>query len=150
MCKNFISTSRNSRKFLRGILGGGVPPSSPNPDPISNQIMSFSTPVFRPGLWAEIMIRLKRQKKFLKSISNLRMSLSLLLFWNTFIHSRSSLKNHTRFQTKNWQNLHPFSDQKGAKTYPLGPQSTSSRQMSVIQGVSKVRSDCKLYFSKSI
>ena len=33
-----------SREFL-----GGVPPSSPNPDPISDQKMSFSTPVFRPG-----------------------------------------------------------------------------------------------------
>ena len=35
--------------MLPGILGGGVPPSSPNPDPISDQKMSFSTPVFRPG-----------------------------------------------------------------------------------------------------
>ena len=35
---------------LLGILGGGVPPGSPNPDPISDQTMSFSTPVFRPGL----------------------------------------------------------------------------------------------------
>ena len=26
-----------------------VPPGSPNPDPISDQKMSFSTPVFRPG-----------------------------------------------------------------------------------------------------
>ena len=33
-----------------GILGGGVPPDSPNPDPISDQKMSISTPVFRPGL----------------------------------------------------------------------------------------------------
>ena len=35
---------------LMGILVGGVPLGSPNPDPISNQKMSFSTPVFRPGL----------------------------------------------------------------------------------------------------
>ena len=35
--------------MLLGILGGGVPPCSPNPDPISDQKMSFSTPVFRPG-----------------------------------------------------------------------------------------------------
>ena len=33
-----------------GILGGGVPLGSPNPDSISDQNMSFSTPVFRPGL----------------------------------------------------------------------------------------------------
>ena len=32
------------------ILGGGVPPGSPNPNPILDQKMSFSTPVFRPDL----------------------------------------------------------------------------------------------------
>ena len=36
-------------KVLLGILGGGGPLSSPNPDPISDQNMQFSTPVFRPG-----------------------------------------------------------------------------------------------------
>ena len=36
--------------LLPEILGGGVPPGSPNLDPISNQIMSFFTPVLRPGL----------------------------------------------------------------------------------------------------
>ena len=35
---------------LLGILGGDVPPGSQNPDPISEQKMSFSRPVFRPGL----------------------------------------------------------------------------------------------------
>ena len=29
---------------------GGVPPGSPNPDPILDQNMPFSIPVFRPGL----------------------------------------------------------------------------------------------------
>ena len=33
-----------------GILGRGVPPGTPNPDPISDQSIPFSTPVFRPGL----------------------------------------------------------------------------------------------------
>ena len=32
---------------LLRILGEGVPPGSPNPDPISDKKMSFSTPVFR-------------------------------------------------------------------------------------------------------
>ena len=32
-----------------GILSEGVPPGSPNPDPISDQKMSFSTPFLRPG-----------------------------------------------------------------------------------------------------
>ena len=35
---------------LLGILGGGVPPRSQSPDPISDPKMSFSTPVFRPDL----------------------------------------------------------------------------------------------------
>ena len=35
---------------LLRILGEGVPPGSPNPDSISDQMISFSTPVFRPGL----------------------------------------------------------------------------------------------------
>jgi len=32
------------------IFGGGVPPASPNPDPISDQKMLFPTPIFRPVL----------------------------------------------------------------------------------------------------
>ena len=35
---------------LLGILGRGVPLGSPNPNPISDQNIPFSTPVFRPGL----------------------------------------------------------------------------------------------------
>jgi len=35
---------------LLEIFGGGVLPTSPNPDPISDEKMLFSTPVFRPGL----------------------------------------------------------------------------------------------------
>ena len=35
---------------LLGILGGGVPPGSSNPDPISDLNMPFSTPIFRPDL----------------------------------------------------------------------------------------------------
>ena len=34
-----------------GILDGDVLPSSPNPDPISDQKMSSFTSVFRPGLY---------------------------------------------------------------------------------------------------
>ena len=53
---------------LLEILSGGVPPCSPNPDPISDQIFHTrsqtrplkSIPVFRPGLWAEIMLSLLR------------------------------------------------------------------------------------------
>ena len=35
---------------LLGILGGGVPPGTLNPNPISDQKMSFTRPVFRPDL----------------------------------------------------------------------------------------------------
>ena len=34
---------------LLGIPGRGLPPASPNPDPISDQSIPFYTPVFRPG-----------------------------------------------------------------------------------------------------
>ena len=36
--------------ILLGILGGGVPADSPNPDQISDQKMYLSAPVFRPDL----------------------------------------------------------------------------------------------------
>ena len=35
--------------LLQGIFGGDVPPGSSNPDSISDQKISLSTPVFRPG-----------------------------------------------------------------------------------------------------
>ena len=44
------SGSNDPEGVLMGILGGAVPPGSPNPDPISDQKMSFSRPVFRPSL----------------------------------------------------------------------------------------------------
>ena len=56
---------------LLGILGGGVPPGSSNPDPLSDQKVSFFTPVFRPGLKeltrTDVIIhRSERAKRFLK------------------------------------------------------------------------------------
>ena len=39
-------------------------------------------------------------KNFLKPISNSHIPLSFLFIWNTFRHYRSSLENHTRFQTE--------------------------------------------------
>ena len=41
---------KSPRGVLLRILGRGVLPGSPNPDPISEQKLSFFTPVFRPGL----------------------------------------------------------------------------------------------------
>ena len=70
--------------------------------------MSFFTPVFRPGL-LEIMSLLLRLKTARKKISKNTFRIRIFLFMtcsfgtvmiNTFIHSRSSLETHTRFQTK--------------------------------------------------
>ena len=51
-------------------LVGRAPPGSPNPDPISDQKVSFFAPVLRPGPY-EIMSSLLRlgqqQNRFLKS-----------------------------------------------------------------------------------
>ena len=48
-----VSCDHNStipEGVLLGILGGVVPPGSPNLGAISDQRMSFFTPVFRPDL----------------------------------------------------------------------------------------------------
>ena len=87
-----------------------------------------SIPVFRPGLLAEIMLSLlrleRKQKKFFKPISNSHISLSFLPIWietiNTFIHSRSSLVNHTRFQTKMGKVYTRFQTKTAQKPYPTG------------------------------
>ena len=132
------------RGVLRGILGGGVPPGSPNPDPISDQenvichtqiskihtnfqtwsilacsrlsdsgggspsssrfifvftLSQFSGPKYL-GAWNSLgLIRQKlchhyqiraQTKKFVKCISNLRISISFLFIWNwnhKFVHT---------------------------------------------------------------
>ena len=50
MNKQHFTETQIPKGALLGILGGGVPSGSPNPDPISDQKMLFFTPVFRPGL----------------------------------------------------------------------------------------------------
>ena len=67
------------------ILVGGVPPGSPNPDPISDRKMSFSRPVFRPRLMLVLLkLERKQKKNSLNSFrfSNSHISLSFLLIWN--------------------------------------------------------------------
>ena len=100
--------------LLLGIFGGGVPLGSPNLDPVSDQKnIIFHTrfqiralkfiPVFRPGaLQPEIW---SANKKILQIHFELvYFSFFLTHFGietiNTFIHSRSSLKNHIRFQSR--------------------------------------------------
>ena len=109
-----------------------MPPGSSIPDPISAQNMSFSTPVFRSlksipvfrlGLLTEIMsllLRLEHKQKNSSNTFRIRMFLFLSLIWpiNTFIHSRSSLKNHTRFQTKMGKYYTRFQTKKAKKPHP--------------------------------
>ena len=63
------------------------------------------------------LLRLERKQKNYSNPFRIRIFLFLSYSFgietiNTFIHSRSSLKNHTRFQTKS---VYPFSDQNSAK-----------------------------------
>ena len=82
---------------LLGILGGGVPPGSPNPDPISDQKMQFSTLVFdqtskiHTGFqtWplgrTNVIITLDQSAnklKILRYISNSHIFRSFLLIWS--------------------------------------------------------------------
>ena len=80
-----------------------------------------SKPFFRPGLKVEIMssfLRLERKQKIFQMHFRTRIFLLLRSYsfrigtTNTFIHFRSSLENHTRFQTKQ--------KQKGKKTNLCG------------------------------
>ena len=51
--------------ILLGILGGGVPPGFPNPDPISDQKVSFSHPFsdLASKKLSASFLRLERQQK---------------------------------------------------------------------------------------
>ena len=55
-------TSAKSWGVFLGIPGGGVLPSSPIPDPSSDQKLALFIPVFRPGL-QEILSSLLRLEK---------------------------------------------------------------------------------------
>ena len=84
-----------------------------------------SMPVFRTGLYAEIMLSLLRLERKQKISSN-PFQIRILLFlsysfgietMNTFIHSRSSFKNHTRFQTGKVFTC--FQTEMAQKPYPM-------------------------------
>ena len=97
-----------------GLPGGGVPPGSPNPDPISDQKMSFFTPVFRPDIQNPHQLLDLASKKLCHhyldwntKTNDFLIRTFLFLSYsfgiekiNTFKHSRCPLENHTRFQTK--------------------------------------------------
>ena len=113
---------------LLGILGGGVPPGFPNPDPISDQKMPFFTAVFRPGLQEIIssILRLEQQRKRSLKLNPFRFRIFLFLSYsfgidtiNTFVHYRGSLEKHTRFQTKMTNVYSRFQSKTWHKTLPL-------------------------------
>ena len=71
---------------LLGILGGGVPPWSPNPDLVSDQKMSFSRShpfsdlAFRQTLCHNYLDQ-SANKKFFQMHSNSHISISFLFIW---------------------------------------------------------------------
>ena len=113
-----------SRKFLVGVCRPVLqfrPKKFHFPHPFSD-LASMK-------LYHQLLSLEQQQKDLLKSISNSHISLSFLfiLGWNdkysTFMHSRSSLENHTRFQTKMGKLYTRFQTQKAkTKTFtgPLG------------------------------
>ena len=116
-----------------------MPPGSPNPDPISDQKnvrilhTRFQTWRWSQNVTLHVYIkqklchhwrdqRLKRQQKyFLKSISNSHVTLSFpslgIETTNTLIHNRSSVVNHTRFQTKMGKVYNRFQTKTGQKPF---------------------------------
>ena len=115
-----------------------MPPGSPNPDPISDQKMSFSTPVFRPDLenpypFSDLAFRQKSCHHYLGESATKKINSSnpfhirIFLFLsysfgtetiNTFVHPPSSLENHTRFQTKMGKIYTRFQTKTAQKPYP--------------------------------
>ena len=69
------------------------------------KIVIFPFSDFRPEIMSSLLRLERKQKDFLKSIFEFALSLFLSYSFgvekpNMFIHSRSSLENYTRFQTK--------------------------------------------------
>ena len=98
-----FSTLSNARGVLLGILGRVCcPVQALNPYPILGQKMLFFISVIRPGLLNSIPRSFL--KEFMSSLLRLEQQQKNHSFGietiNTFIHSRSSLESHTRFQSK--------------------------------------------------
>ena len=92
-----------------GVLGGDVPPCSPNPGPILDQNMLFCC-ISRKYIIITQIRTLTRN--FLKSISNAHVFVSFLPIWN---FPYSSLENYALFQIRP-TGLYPFSARKGPHT----------------------------------
>ena len=70
------------------------------------------------------LFRLERKQKNIQAISNSHISLSFLLIWNwndKYVHTlRSSLEDHTRYQTKMGKVYTRFQTKTAQKPYPMG------------------------------
>ena len=115
-----------------GLPGGGVPPGSPNPDPISDQKMSFShsfSDLQNPYPLLDLASKKlchhyldwnTKKKRFLNS----HISLSFLLIWNwkdKYVHTLPlSPRKPYPIPDQNGQSLYHFSDQNSTKTLFFG------------------------------
>ena len=92
-----------------------------------------SIPVFRPVLQAEIMsslLRIELKQKISSNafrFSHINLFLSYSFGITTFIRSRGSLENHTRFRTNMGKVYTLFQTKKGAKTIAFGAAHTYIR-----------------------
>ena len=90
---------------------------------LHNRGQAFSQKLcYHMGSWLSLL-RLERKQKNYSSISNSHISLSFLLIWNwndRYVHTlRSSLENHTRFQTKMGKVYTLFQIKTAQKHYPI-------------------------------
>ena len=92
------------RDILPGILGGGVPHGSQDPDPISDQNIPFSIPFFRPD---------PEMKRSFTTLSNPDFSLWFVLFLNLIQIISVPLVNVQIV------NAHVWSHTSLSKSYPI-------------------------------
>ena len=90
---------------ILGILCGVCRPILQTLTLFQTKIVIFPFSDFRPEIMSSLLRLERKQKDFLKPIFEFALSLFLSYLFgvekpNMFIHSRSSLENYTRFQTK--------------------------------------------------
>ena len=125
-CKQANLSCQVPGGVLLGILGGGVPPDSSNPDPISDQKNIPHPFQTRPlGRNYVTITQIRGQTKNSSNPILIRIFLFLSYSFgiktiNTFIHSHSSLENQTRFRTKMGKVNTRFQTKTAQKPDPTG------------------------------
>ena len=115
-----IKGVKKARGVPLEILGGGIPPCSLNPDPISDQKCHFPYPfadlAFRQKLCHHYLDKSAGKKnKFFKSISYSHISLSFLLIYPPPPPPPKFPRKPYPILDQSGQNLYPFSDLKKRK-----------------------------------